>query len=153
MGKRQLYDGLDAYRKGNNGMSNLTEALQQLAYNTFQAGKPADYVLGIVESGEPLVIRIDARETVTDSFLILTDAVRDYQVDISVSHTTENASGGSGYAEFASHSHDYKGRKRITVHNALTAGESVVMLRQAGGQEYLVLSRIFNHKSLSGQWG
>ncbi len=135
-------------------MSNqLMSALQKLAYNTYQAGKPADYILGVVETVNPLVIRLDAKETITEEFLVLTDAVRDYDVDITVNHTTENAAGGSGYAEYASHNHGYKGRKRITVHNGLTPGESVVMLRQLGGQEYLVISRIFNHISLSGQWG
>lgn len=135
-------------------MSNqLMNALQKLAYNTYQAGKPADYILGVVESVNPLVIRLDAKETITEEFLVLTDAVRDYDVDITVNHTTENAAGGSGYAEYASHNHGYKGRKRITVHNGLTPGESVVMLRQLGGQEYLVLSRIFNHIALLGQWG
>lgn len=135
-------------------MSNqLINALQKLAYNTYQAGKPADYILGVVETVNPLVIRLDAKETITEEFLVLTDAVRDYDVDITVNHTTENAAGGSGYAEYASHNHGYKGRKRITVHNGLTPGESVVMLRQLGGQEYLVISRIFNHIGLSGQWG
>ncbi len=135
-------------------MSNqLMNALQKLAYNTYQAGKPADYILGVVETVNPLVIRLDAKETITEEFLVLTDAVRDYDVDITVNHTTENAAGGSGYAEYASHNHGYKGRKRITVHNGLTPGESVVMLRQLGGQEYLVISRIFNHIALSGQWG
>lgn len=135
-------------------MSNqLMNALQKLAYNTYQAGKPADYILGVVETVDPLVIRLDAKETITEEFLVLTDAVRDYDVDITVNHTTENAAGGSGYAEYASHNHGYKGRKRITVHNGLTPGESVVMLRQLGGQEYLVISRIFNHIALSGQWG
>ena len=135
-------------------MSNqLMNALQKLAYNTYQAGKPADYILGVVETVNPLVIRLDAKETITEEFLVLTDAVRDYDVDITVNHTTENAAGGSGYAEYAIHNHGYKGRKRITVHNGLTPGESVVMLRQLGGQEYLVISRIFNHIALSGQWG
>lgn len=135
-------------------MSNqLMNALQKLAYNTYQAGKPADYILGVVETVDPLVIRLDAKETITEEFLVLTDAVRDYDVDITVNHTTEDAAGGSGYAEYASHNHGYKGRKRITVHNGLTPGESVVILRQLGGQEYLVISRIFNHIALSGQWG
>ena len=135
-------------------MSNqLMNALQKLVYNTYQAGKPADYILGVVETVNPLVIRLDAKETITEEFLVLTDAVRDYDVDITVNHTTENAAGGSGYAEYASHNHGYKGRKRITVHNGLTPGESVVMLRQLGEQEYLVISRIFNHTGLSGQWG
>lgn len=135
-------------------MSNqLMNALQKLVYNTYQAGKPADYILGVVETVNPLVIRLDAKETITEEFLVLTDAVRDYDVDITVNHATENTTGGSGYAEYASHNHGYKGRKRITVHNGLTPGESVVMLRQLGGQEYLVISRIFNHIALSGQWG
>lgn len=134
-------------------MSQLTEVMQELAYRTYQASKPADYIIGVVEGTSPLVIRIDQKETVTEEFLVLTDAVRDYDVDITVNHTTENQGGGSGYAEFASHNHGYSGRKKITVHNGLTNGESVVMLRQAGGQEYLVISRIFNHIALSGQWG
>ena len=130
----------------------LTEVLQQLAINTVNAGAPSDYCIGVVESANPLVIRLDQRETITSEFLVLTDLVRDYSVDVTVSHTTENNAGGAGDAEFASHNHDYKGRKKITVHNALNAGESVLLIRQAGGQEYIVLSRIYDHTNLSGQW-
>jgi len=74
-------------------------------------------------------------------------------VDITVNHTTENRSGGGGYAEFASHNHDYVGRKRITVHNALHVGETVILLRQHGGQGFVVLSRNHDHTNISGQWG
>ena len=58
-------------------------------------------------------------------------------VDITVSHTTENRAGGGGYALFESHNHDYTGRKKITVHNGLHVGETVIMLRQAGGQGFV----------------
>lgn len=131
----------------------LLQILRELVVQTISAGKPADYILGVVESVSPLTIRVDQREIITEEFLILTDLVRDYQVDITVSHTTENRGGGGGYAEFASHSHDYTGRKKIIVHNSLAVGESVVLIRQAGGQEYIVLSRIFDHTSCNGQWG
>lgn len=131
----------------------LMDTLREAVMQTVNAEKPADFLYGVVESESPLVIRIDQQETVTSEFLVLTDLVRDYSVDITVNHTTENSAGGSGDAEFASHNHGYKGRKRITVHNGLHAGEKVIMMRQAGGQEYLVLSRVFDHQGLSGQWG
>ena len=34
----------------------------------------------------------------------------------------------------------------------LTVGEEVVLLNQRGEQDYLVLSRRFDHANLSGQW-
>lgn len=131
----------------------LLQTIQAIVDQTVKAGNPADYLLGVVEAVKPLSIRLEQRDVVTTEFLILTDAVRDYDVDIEVMHTTENCAGGSGYAEFASHNHDYQGRKKIRVYNALQAGEQVILVRQAGGQEFIVLSRVFNHANLSGQWG
>ncbi len=131
----------------------LVQTLQQLAAQTEQAMKPCDYCLGVVESVSPLSIRIDQKDIVSEEFLILTDLVRDYQVDITVSHTTEDRSGGGGYAEFASHNHDYTGRKKIIVHNGLSVGESVILVQQAGGQEFIVLSRLYDHTNVTGQWG
>lgn len=131
----------------------LIETIQRLARQTEIAMKPCDYCLGVVESVSPLTIRIDQKDVVSEEFLILTDLVRDYTVDITVSHTTENKSGGSGDAEFASHNHDYKGRKKIIVHNGLAVGESVILVQQAGGQEFIVLSRLYDHTNVTGQWG
>lgn len=131
---------------------NLFETIQKTVKQAIEASRPADYILGRVESVSPLSIRLNARDLVTENFLILTDAVRDYSVDISVSHQTENRAGGSGDPSFASHNHDYKGRKKITVHNGLAVGEIVIMIRQAGGQQYCVLSRVHDHTNLSGQW-
>lgn len=131
----------------------LHEAIQRIAGKAVKAGNPCDYCLGVVESTAPLTIRIEQQEEpLTEEFLILTDLVRDYSVDITVSHTTENRAGGSGDASFASHNHDYKGRKKIIVHNGLAAGESVILIRQAGGQEFIVLSRLYDHTNVSGQW-
>lgn len=131
----------------------LVQTLRELVSQTTSAEKPTDYLIGVVESASPLSIRIDQREVITSEFLILTDLVRDYSVDITVNHTTEDRAGGGGYAEFASHNHAYSGRKKITVHNGLAVGESVVLIQQAGGQEYIVLSRIFDHANCIGQWG
>ncbi len=131
----------------------LVSTLQKLVAQTNNAMKPTDYCLGVVETVAPLSIRIDQKDILTEEFLILTDLVRDFSVDITVSHTTENRAGGGGYAEFASHNHDYTGRKKIIVHNGLSVGESVILIQQAGGQEFIVLSRLYDHSNVTGQWG
>lgn len=131
----------------------LVSTIQKLVAQTNNAMKPTDYCLGVVETVAPLSIRIDQKDILTEEFLILTDLVRDFSVDITVSHTTENRAGGGGYAEFASHNHDYTGRKKIIVHNGLSVGESVILIQQAGGQEFIVLSRLYDHSNVTGQWG
>lgn len=131
----------------------LVQTLQALVKQTVAAENPTDYLLGVVETVNPLSVRLEQKDVVTEEFLILTDLVRDFDVDIEVAHVTENRSGGGGYAEFASHNHDYTGRKRIRVYNSLHPGEGVILVRQAGGQEFIVLSRSANHTNLSGEWG
>lgn len=131
----------------------LAEVMKELAGQAETAARPSDYILGVVESSNPLSIRVSQKDLITSEYLITTDAVRDYDVDIEVNHTTENRAGGGGYAEFASHNHDYTGRKKIRVYNGLKPGEVVAMIRQRGGQQYLVVSRVHNHQGLSGQWG
>ena len=131
----------------------LTQAIQEVINKSIKNAMLSDYRIGVVETVNPLSIRLDQKETLTEEFLILTDLVRDYDVDITVNHTTENKSGGSGDAQFESHNHAYSGRKQITVHNGLAVGESVILIQQSGGQEFLVLSRSQNHANLSGQWG
>lgn len=90
----------------------LKEAIQQLVKQQLNSANLCDYSLGVVETINPLTIRIDQKELLTEEFLILTDLVRDFDVDITVNHTTENKSGGSGYALFESHNHAYSGRKK-----------------------------------------
>lgn len=131
----------------------LLQTMQQLISQTMEAAKPTDYLKGVVETVNPLSVRIEQKEIVPEEFLELTDAVRDYDVDIEVMHTTEPRAGGGGYAEFASHEHDYQGRKKIRVYNGLHVGEPVFLLRQSGGQNFLIVSRVLNHANLSGQWG
>lgn len=54
----------------------------------------------------------------------------------------ESGWAGSGDASFASHNHEYKGTKEFIINNALQTGEKVVLIREQGGQKYLVIDRI-----------
>ncbi|WP_373325617.1 DUF2577 domain-containing protein [Sporomusa paucivorans] len=126
--------------------------IKKAALTAVDAGYPCNWIAGTVETISPLTIRTEQQELLDTEYLWLTDAVRDYEVDIEVSHVTETRAGGSGDAAFASHDHDYKGRKRITVCNGLHVGEKVFMVQKKGGQAFIVLGRVFAHTHLSGQW-
>lgn len=74
--------------------------------------------------------------------LILTRNVTDFVTEVTVDWNTENKGGGSGYASYETHKHPIKGRKKITVHNGLVVGDEVILIRQQGGQKYIVVDRI-----------
>lgn len=42
-----------------------------------------------------------------------------------------------------SHAHEISGRKSLTIHNALKSGDKVILIRQHGGQKYVVLDKIY----------
>lgn len=130
----------------------LPNVLKSLVAQTVRGMNPSDFVLGEVISETPLVIRVGENK-LDEDFLILSDNVRDFEVDIEVNHVTEKRAGGGGYAEYASHDHDYKGRKKIIIYNGLKIGEKVVMIQQSGGQLFFVANRVYNHSDAHGQWG
>lgn len=106
------------------------------------AGKPFAFNLGKVTSVSPLKVQVDQKLELTAAQLILTNAVRDFTVNMTVDHKTEETSGGSGDASFASHTHDYKGTKSYRIHLALKVGEQVLLLRTDGGQKFIILDRV-----------
>ncbi len=123
-------------------MNGFLESVKRAAVEAVDANKPFSFVLGTVTGAAPLKIRVDQKLELTGVQLILTNAVRDHTVQMTVDHNTESTAGGSDAAAFASHSHAYKGTKLYTVHNALKLGESVIMLRADGGQKFIVLDRV-----------
>lgn len=110
-------------------------------------------VFGNVTRVNPLEITLDQKVKLPEAFLTLTNAVKDHAVDITVSwqtventHKHGNGNQGQPTAE-ATHKHDISGRKKIIVHNGLTLGERVILLRVEGGQNYIVLDRVDEAKT------
>jgi hypothetical protein len=131
--------------------ADLVEVIKRIAGEAIKASKPTAITYGKVITANPLSIQIEQKLTLPAEFFILTKAVTDHYVDMSVSHVTEDRGGGGGYATFASHNHDYSGRKKFLVHNGLKVGEDVILLRVQGGQRYIVLDRISDHIT-EGEW-
>ncbi|MEK4425859.1 DUF2577 domain-containing protein [Solibacillus sp. FSL K6-1523] len=122
-------------------MTDFVRSIRKIVLDAVSAQKLSTVVYGTVESVDPLKVRIDQKLVLEQEHLKLTRAVMDYEVDITVDHLTENRAGGSNYAEFASHNHEYKGRKKFLIHNGLVNGDKVTMIRAHGGQQYLIIDK------------
>lgn len=131
-------------------INELVRAVKQAAIDAVKADGPMGVCFGTVTAASPLEITTDQKLVLKEAQLILTNAVRDYTVEMTVDHVTEVISHGhqvvdtytgGGSATPVGHSHPYKGRKSFRVHLGLKAGEKVTMLRCDGGQKYIVLDR------------
>ena len=122
----------------------FVKAIKRVAIEAVYASKPSDIVFGKVINENPLKIKVDQKLILTEKQLVLSRDVTDYEIEMepTPSHLTETSSGGSGESSFASHTHEYKGRKKFKVYNALKTDEKVIMARMYGGQQYIVIDRI-----------
>jgi len=125
-----------------NTAAKSVENIKRAAVEAVQSTMPSGVYFGTVISSSPLKISVEQKMTLDSNQLVLSTLVQDFTVSMTVDHVTEDKSGGSGEASFASHNHAYTGTKSFRVHLGLKAGEKVVLLREQGGQKYIVLDRI-----------
>jgi len=110
-------------------MSELMEAIKIVSKRQNDAAGPVQVTSGQVVSINPLAVKIDQKLTLPEKVLVLTDAVRDHDVEITLSGLTD------------SRGDSVSGTSVATVHSALKVGESVLMVRKQGGQQYLIIGR------------
>lgn len=124
----------------------LLRVLKVSASEERRASDPCDILQGYVLSASPLKIQISDKLILDDDFLVLPEHLTDHEVEIEIETakkwTTESTGGGAGEAAFASHSHDIKGKRKMKILNALKKDDIVLLLRQDGGQNFIVLDRI-----------
>lgn len=138
----------------------IVDMMLQAGRAAAEGSRKTDLVFGTVTEIDPLTIQIENEPNLklTSAFLILTDAVQDLKVKVSLDWYTEYVAahkheyedtqpeGGSvtgNTSEANRHRHRLKSDKKleITLHNALDVGERVIMLRVQGGQKFIVLNR------------
>ena len=124
--------------------SQLVDTIKQIALESVGATEPLEVIIGEVVGVDPLEIKIDPKIILQEGNIVLTKNTSEWTMEMSVDHITENRSGGGGYAEFASHNHEYKGCKKYLVHNQLVMGDKVILLKETGGQRYIALDRWYN---------
>ena len=128
----------------NNDYNKILNLFKEIATNTIDSAVPVSILIGSVTQVNPLVISLGANLPIPEERIVLTKNTCEWTMEMSVDHITENRSGGGGYAEFASHNHEYKGRKKYLVHNQLQVGDKVLLIEETGGQRYIALDGLYN---------
>jgi len=121
--------------------SELIKIIEKIALKAVGNTKPPDFLTGKVVTIDPLTINVN-NAVLPANFFVQSTLVSDFRVDMTVDHLTEDRAGGGGEASFASHNHEYKGRKTFFVHLGLLVGESVILARCSGGQKFIILDRV-----------
>ena len=98
----------------------LIKAVKQAAIDAVENGQPCDWRTGIVTSVNPLKIQVTPQFILPQSVLVVPKHLTKEEITLTFGDET----------------------KTITIHKDLANGDKVALLRQKGGQSYLILDRI-----------
>lgn len=107
-----------------------------------ETGAPAGVYFGKVLSTSPIQISVDQKMTLGPAQLVLSRNVTDYHTAMEAEWETTEEEGGSGEEAFAMHKHKLTGMLLMTIQNGLSVGDRVILLREQGGQKYVVLDKV-----------
>lgn len=116
-------------------MDDILKMFKRAAKEAIEASDPTAIQFGEVISIAPLKILVEQKKLLTIAQLVLTRNVRDYEIEMTVEHATEEGNGPD------THTHEYKGKKKFIVHNGLKMGDKVMLVKMQGGQKYIVLDK------------
>ncbi len=130
--------------------STFLKIIQNVAAKVYANSEPSDIEFGSVESVDPLTVRVNEMILLKENQLVLTNLVKDFYVDIEVSHRTVDDNvldtlhdhpGVPKNSFDSTHYHAYQGRKKIKIYLGLKVGEGVIMLKKQGGQRRIIIDR------------
>lgn len=128
----------------------LVNAMKQAGTKAVDASGPVAVCFGKVTSTSPLKVLVDQKMTLGSAQLVLTRNVTDYEVQVGVTWETESelsththtVDGITSDSVDLKHTHTLNGKKKMTIYNSLRKGDEVVLLRQQGGQKYIIVDRV-----------
>lgn len=123
--------------------NNFLEIIKRAAVDAEEQAQPCDFLFGTVASADPVKIRVEQKLELGEAQLILTRNVSDYKIKIAGGNIqsffyTDESGGTEDVIPLHTHA---LGDIEIEIKNALKAGENVILLKQRGGQKFLVLDR------------
>lgn len=138
----------------------LVKAMKMAARDEREASKPVSVFFGEIQSVNPLRVNVEQKMMLGEAQLVLARNVTDYDITVTTDWETEqeredhfhqvSIQGGDGGTaldgrtepQSGGHTHAVAGKRQMTVHNALKAGDTVILLRQQEGQKFIVIDRI-----------
>lgn len=115
--------------------NDFIRTVKQAAKEAVAASAPSDVMTGTVTSVKPVMVKVEQRFEIGPGQLVIPEYLTNHVISVTLSTSTDK--GGE-----PEHTHPVSGKKMVTVHNALVAGDQVVLIRQAGGQKFIILDRV-----------
>lgn len=115
--------------------NDLVRAIKQASADASDAGYPVNILMGTVGSLSPLTVKVEQRFDIGKEQLIIPEYLTDHEVNVKFEGETEK----SGEPE---HWHKYGGKVAVTIYGGLKAGDHVVLVRQQGGQKFIIIDRV-----------
>ena len=107
-------------------MANLVELIKQAAIEAVAASDPAAFYFGTVTNTNPLSINVEQKMDLTSEFLILTNAVKDHVVEMTVGHETDTTSLNANHSHSTNVSSSVDGNCDVTIKNTVTPDSTKV---------------------------
>jgi len=129
----------------------FVKALKKAATGAVEAGNPVNVCFGKVTKVNPLEILVEQKLRLGAAQLVLCRNVTDHMTEVTVQweseshkirHMHKESTGSFTDYEEAPHEHVIEGQKNILLHNGLEVNDEVILLRQQGGQKYIVIDRV-----------
>lgn len=98
----------------------IIDTVKRAAMEAMENDKPTDLRYGKVVSVSPLKVQVTNQFTIPSSMLVVPQHLTNYEVSVTLDED----------------------RKKMTIHNALQVNDKVALIRQKGGQSYLILDRV-----------
>lgn len=127
-------------------MSDANEFLRiikQAALDAVSADKPVNICFGTVTNASPLQINVDQKMTLGEKQLILCRNVTDFKTKVKAGNIQSYyyTDSEETVTETVGHTHAV-GEIEVTIENGLAVGDQVILIRQQGGQKFIVWDRV-----------
>lgn len=111
----------------------MIDLMKRTAINAMEASNPVKVVFGTVTSVNPIQIEIHQKLKLTKEFLVMTERVTRYEVDLEHNHSNSAGSTTMGLTDLLTEK---------PIRTGLKSGDKVVLLRVQGGHQYVVLDKV-----------
>ncbi|RRJ62396.1 DUF2577 domain-containing protein [Paenibacillus oralis] len=112
----------------------LSDLIKQMSVGANDASKPVNVLYGTVTKINPLEVNVDQRFTLDEDFLVVTERLSRYEVDLKHNHTYINDGSQSNTGDALP--------DKIVIREGLKVGDKVLLLRVQGGQQYVVWDKV-----------
>lgn len=108
----------------------LSDTIKRLGAGAVNSSNPVTVMFGTVTKLNPLEVNVDQRFTLDEDFLIVTERLTRYEIDLKHKHTTGSEDTGEALTD------------KVVIREGLKVGDAVMLLRVQGGLKYVVWDRV-----------